>query len=195
MIDLSVLSNEEVVSLSDELAPDFIKEAAPMGMLASGVGRLMTGAIKTPTLQRAGIGMAAGAGAGAIRHMASGRNPQTGQKNTTLLGSMAGGAMLGGAAGLGARQIATRVGTMNNSVGQYARQAMGARGAAMTAAGDAAGKGVTKSVKGMERIVSNKAGRAAAPMAAKALSTPNTPGLYDKAKLMAGRVAGYIPPM
>lgn len=193
-MDIRVLNSEELLSLSTELAPEVVKQAAPMGMLASGVGRLMAGAVKTPTLARAGIGMAAGAGAGAIRHMASGVNPQTGQKNTSLLGSMAGGAMMGGAAGLAARQAALRVGTMNNSVGQYARNAMGARGAAMTAAGNAAGAGVSRSAAAMNTIAArNAAGRTATggvrPGAA-AAGQPQNPGLWQRARTQASKIMG-----
>lgn len=202
-MDINVFDNEEILALSTELAPEVVKQAAPMGMLASGVGRLMAGAMKTPTLTRTAMGAGIGAGAGAVRHMMSGTNPQTGQKNTSLLGSMAGGAVLGGAAGLGARQAALRVGTMNNSVGQFARKAMGARGAAMTAAGNAAGAGVTKSVGAMNKIVERgAAGRTATggvrPTAAGAAAPaaggpppPSNPGMMARANLYAARVMGY----
>jgi hypothetical protein len=188
-IDLSLLSNEEALALSDELAPEVVKMAAPMGMLASGVGRMMAGAVKTPMMTRAAVGAGVGAAGGAVRHMMGGTNPQTGQKNTSLLGSMAGGAVLGGGIGAASRQAAMRIGTMNNGVGQYARQAMGARGAAMTAAGAASGKGVTRSANAMELIAKrNAAGRmatggikpgaaaaAAAPAAAPAAAAPRPP--------------------
>jgi len=54
------------------------------------------------------IGAGVGAAGGAARHALSGRDPQTGQKRTTLLGSMAGGAALGGAAGAGLSAGASR---------------------------------------------------------------------------------------
>ena len=80
------------------------------GLLASGINKaapyLAKGvrAVGGATMgQAAGYGAGAGAIAGAGRHLMSGRDPQTGQKRTTLLGSMAGGAALGAGAGLGAR--------------------------------------------------------------------------------------------
>lgn len=85
------------------------------GMIASGINKA------APMLQKAtrglanaswgkagGYGAAAGAALGAGRHLLSKRDPQTGQKNTSLLGSMAGGAALGGAAGAGLKAGAGR---------------------------------------------------------------------------------------
>lgn len=202
-MDISILDNDELMGLSGELAPMVVKEAAgAMGMLASGVGRLMTGAVKTPGVARTAIGAGVGAAGGVARHMMSGRNPQTGQKNTTLLGSMAGGAALGGVAGAGARQAAMRVGSMNNGVGSFARNAMFSRGGAMVGQGGAAavkaGQGAQRSALAMDRIATRgAAGRTATggmkPVAAGGApgAGPMKPGLMDRAKLMAARVQGY----
>jgi hypothetical protein len=106
---------------ADELA-DLLLEKTSAGALgalfARGVNwvgpqvaraaKAVTSGTMTPG-QMGGAGAALGAGAGAVRHMMKSRDPRTGQRPGSLLGSMTGGAVLGGVGGLAAPTIGKAV--------------------------------------------------------------------------------------
>lgn len=109
-----------------------VEKMAFLGALAAKAAPYLTKAM--PAIQRvaqSGVGTAAGVGAaggavlGAGRHMMSARDPQTGQKRTSLMGSMLGGAALGAGAGLGARSMAQKFGPgMQSATWKQAPQKM-----------------------------------------------------------------------
>jgi hypothetical protein len=88
------------------------------------VGKMMQKAVTAPLQTRVLGGAAMGMGSGALRHMMKPKDPNTGQRQGSLLGSMAGGAVLGGAGGAAAKPAAMALGSMSNRVGRYAGGAM-----------------------------------------------------------------------
>lgn len=80
-----------------------------MGMLnraGPAIGRGLSAVSKTPWVRRTAIGAGVGAGIGGVRHFLKPKNPQTGQRDGSMLGSMAGGAIIGGLGGLASKSIA-----------------------------------------------------------------------------------------
>lgn len=100
---------------ADELAELLMEKDAALGaMIAKGVNwagpqiaraaRAVSSGAMSPK-QMSGAGAALGAGAGAVRHMMKSKDPRTGQRQGSLLGSMAGGAALGTVGGLAAPTV------------------------------------------------------------------------------------------
>lgn len=96
------------------------------------VGGALKSVAKAPVGQRLGYGAAAGAAAGTLRHMTSRRDPVTGQKRTSLLGSMAGGAAMGAGAGLAAPGFVGQV-QNNRHISDFMQGRLGTRPAPMGA--------------------------------------------------------------
>lgn len=147
-----------------------INKAAPY--LAKGV-RAVGGATVG---QAAGYGAGAGAIAGAGRHLMSGRDPQTGQKRTTLLGSMAGGAALGAGAGLGARAGAQQF----QGTGLHKRMT---NGAFQFAGKEPVQQGLNFGAGAPGGPMANAAPAPAGPAAA----GPGQPGVMDRIKSWFGK--------
>jgi hypothetical protein len=87
---------------------------AGLGQMAAGmvnrfgpaVGRGLSSISKTPWAQRTAVGAGVGAGVQGVRHFFKPKDPRTGRREGSALGSMAGGALLGGVGGLASKSIA-----------------------------------------------------------------------------------------